>query len=117
MSASEALNQHQFVHHVSSASNTIESWHPDHAGSDWAQAQPHERAVYHGSSIDPGVRPTGAISWNPDGGEIKGVYVLNEHRGTGLASELLARARRSDPSVHHSEHLTPAGIKFAARNP
>lgn len=50
-------------------------------------------------------------------GIVANVYTVPDLRGMGLASKLLNVARANLGEVRHSEHLTEAGERFAARQP
>lgn len=99
--------------------HTIEAWHSGDAGSDWAKATPQERDTYTGSSLDPGTRPVGSISWHHKTGEIKGVYTAKEHQRQGVASALLnqsqqlAAGTRGVVAPRHSADRTDAGDAWA----
>lgn len=98
-----------------SSTHTVEAWRPEHAGSEWAQAHPSERYTYAGSSLDPGTRPMGSLSWHHKTGEIKGVYTDPEHQRQGVASSLYVNAQeiasttRGVPKPKHSPHRTESG--------
>lgn len=49
------------------------------------------------------------IKWDKGDGEIQNIYVHEDHRRKGLATELLRRAREINPDVHHSELLSKDG--------
>jgi GNAT superfamily N-acetyltransferase len=99
--------------------HTVEAWAPEHAGTEWAQARPEERNQYAGSSVDPGHRPIGSISWHHKTGEIRGVYVEKEHQRQGVATALLGQARqtaagtRGITAPRHSPDRTASGEAWA----
>ena len=58
------------------------------------------------------------LPWKPrdfDPGRIGYVEVAPEYRRQGVATALLEAARQWDPSVHHSDNLTPDGRAWAER--
>lgn len=57
----------------------------------------------------------GELSWFGEDGMIRDVDVSRDHRRKGIASELLQRAREIQPSVHHSDALTPEGKAWAEK--
>lgn len=58
----------------------------------------------------------GSLTWAEDG-EIMGVNVHPDHQRRGVASGMLAHARRIDPGVRHSDNLTLEGRGWAGVNP
>lgn len=56
----------------------------------------------------------GILRWYSSG-EIDSVWVHPDLRRQGLATDLLRRAREADPTVHHSDVLTPAGAAWRER--
>lgn len=116
MAAADALSGVQF-HHFNEPMPTVEAWSPEHAGTDWAKAGPAKRNPYHGSSLDPGHRPLGSLSWHADTGEIQGVYVVPERQRQGLATTMLSQARSIDPQVRHSTHLSNSGRAWSVARP
>lgn len=98
--------------------HTVEVWHPEHVGTEWAQARPQERDRYTGSSADPGHRPIGSISWHHRTGEILGMHVVPEHQRQGVATAMHRHAHElaaTSGVVHpeHSSYRTPAGDAWA----
>jgi GNAT superfamily N-acetyltransferase len=95
--------------------HTVEAWSPEHADTAWAQAHPSERSSYEGSSVDPGIRPIGSMSWHHKTGEIRGVYTTPEHQRQGVASSLyqkgqeIAAETRGVPKPKHSAQRTDSG--------
>lgn len=49
------------------------------------------------------------LEWHPSTGEIAYVQTIPEYRRRGLATRLLAYARKWSPAIHHSEDLTEDG--------
>ena len=121
-----ALNPEQFSFHMANPqemggipTHTMEAWAPEHAGTDWAKAHPAERNQYAGSSVDPGHRPIGSISWHHKTGEIRGVFVGKEHQRQGIATALLHQASevaggtRGVTTPKHSPDRTDSGEAWA----
>jgi hypothetical protein len=121
-----ALSPEQFAFHIATPKDmggvphhTMEAWAPEHASTDWAKARPEERDQYAGSSLDPGHRPIGSISWHHKTGEIMGVYTAKEHQRRGVATSLyrqageVAAGTRGVKPPRHSPDRTESGEAWA----
>lgn len=99
--------------------HTVEVWHPEHRETEWAQARPEERNQWAGSSVDPGHRPIGSISWHHRTGEIRGVFTDKAHQRQGIATAMLGEARRIAGETRgvtkprHSPQRTDSGEAWA----
>lgn len=67
-------------------------------------------------------RVVGAIGWNtpigvPNDNEISHVFVSKQHRGKGVASAMLERAKIVNPNIKHSHALTDDGRAWSERRP
>ncbi len=98
-----------------SLAHTVEAWAPEHAGTEWAQTPPGERSRWEGSSVDPGTRPMGSLSWHHKTGEIRGVYTSSQFQRQGIASRLYLEAQQQAGTVRpkHSPDRTTAGDALA----
>ena len=55
----------------------------------------------------------GSLNWNKNTGIIENIEITSGHRGKGIAQAVWIEAKKTNPSLKHSEYRTPEGDRFA----
>jgi ribosomal protein S18 acetylase RimI-like enzyme len=108
VSAADALNGYQFRHTIGDESHTMTA----HQG-----GQKVGQVIWNDTDRSPLPPGSSRPGFTPLAGEIFWAGVQPDHRGHGLAKEMIRQAHAIDPRVHHGKAVSPEGEALVRSTP